>query len=294
MTQCSTPIAWNGISLSIPAGWQLGRLDNRHLVFQENGTAVMEIKWNRIRGRFSAKSQLKRLTAVRNRRTKVGVTSWSPPAEWAKALEGHQVDGFEWDTQDIGGRGVVLYCPVCRTASLIQFFIRHSQPLPDHFVTILDSFRDHRDDGLMLWSLFDIRAELPEGYLLAEHAFKPGNFTLAFTDRRRSLTLFRWAPAAALLGDQPLDVFASAAIGLTAAQFTPNTIGGYPGVQWHIAKNAQKPWPLGRIGGAPSYRQGRIWHVDDRNRILGVSLADTRPMADDHLSEICASYEIVS
>ena len=294
MTQCSKPIAWNGITLSVPDSWQIGRLDHRHLVFQADGAAVMEIKWNQIRGRFSAKSQLKRLTAVQDRRTNVGVISWPPPAEWAKALEGFQVDGFEWSTSGFSGRGVLLYCPVCRTATLIQFFIRQPRSSVDGFAAILDSFQDHRDDGLMLWSLFDIRAELPEGYLLAEHAFKPGNFTLAFTDRRRSLTLFRWAPAAALLVDQPLDAFASAAMGLAAERLTPCTLGGYPTVQWRIDKGAKKLWPLPPIGEGPPYRQGRIWHVEDHNRILGVSLADTRPIAGDHLSEICASYEIVS
>lgn len=294
MSENLTLIAWNGISLSVPAAWQVGRLDQRHLIFEDNGAAVMEIKWDQIRGRFSVKSHLKRLAAARGRRVKVDFGAWALPAEWAKALEGFQAEGFEWNTPGFSGRGVVLYCPVCRTATLIQFFIGHSRLTINHAAAILGSYRDHRDHGRTVWSLFDIRAVLPQGYLLSEYAFKPGNFSLGLTDRGRSLTLFRWAPAAALLGDQPLGIFASAAIGLSADQFTADTVGGYPAVRWHIGKGAWKFWPLGRMGGASPYRQGCIWHVEEPNRILGVSLADRRPIAGGHLSEICASYEIVS
>lgn len=288
------PIAWNGISLSVPDVWQLVRIDSRHLVFEENGAAIMELKWNQIRGRFSAKSHLKRLTAAHGKRNKVDLEPKPLPAEWSKALEGFQVDGFEWNSRDTSGRGAVLYCPVCRTATLIQFFKRDSLLSLNRFVGVLGSYRDHRDDGLTVWSVFDIRAVLPRVYLLTEHIFKPGNFSMAFMNKSRSLNLFRWAPAAALLGDQSLGVFASAVIGLAADQFTSGTVNGYPATRWHIGTKTRKPWPLGRTGGTTPYRQGGIWLIEDHNRILGVSLTDRRPITGDQLSEICASYEIVA
>ena len=38
-------IAWNGIHLSVPSTWEIGRIDARHLFFDSHAGPAMEIKW---------------------------------------------------------------------------------------------------------------------------------------------------------------------------------------------------------------------------------------------------------
>jgi hypothetical protein len=286
-------IGWNGVTLAVPAGWHIGRIGSRHLFFEEHGAPAMEIKWNQVVGRFSSKSYLKRLAAGRGRRMKTRFAAWTPPREWRQVLSPYNIEGFSWEAQDLAGRGVIVYCPTCRTATLMQFFIRMPQAPLDVFAGILAGFRDHRGDGLRLWSLFDIRATLSERYALVEYAFHPGNFTLVFKDRHQSLTLSRWAPAGVLLNGSTLAEFASKTLNLAPEGFTPCRVNGCAGVHWQTTAAYVTPGWLGRWVGAPRFRQDRLWHVGDRNRILGVCLEDRFPADGDPISGICSSYEAI-
>lgn len=261
-------------------------MDANYLVFEKDAKPVMEIKWQRVKEKFSAKSHFKRLAGSAGS-GKIAVSQWQPPSSWMSALKGFSVDGFEWQGREDSGRGAILWCPHCRTASLIQF-------LGDEDGTgvhseILASFGDHRDDGLTHWSLFDIRFLISEAFQIRDFAFHPGRYHFTFENGGTSVTLFRWAPAAALLAEQSLIGFAAGALKKNPRDFNNRPFYGRPAVEWKSLRGSL--WQRFRPRSEPRHHAGRIWYVESKNRILGVRVQGKKPLDDNLLSELCSSYE---
>ena len=63
MTDGMKQVAWNGIRFKAPRPWQIGRIGTRHLVLEDAGGPVMEVKWGPVKGKFSHAAHLKRLAA---------------------------------------------------------------------------------------------------------------------------------------------------------------------------------------------------------------------------------------
>jgi hypothetical protein len=282
-------IAWNGIAISVPDSWEVGRMGMHHLEFERNGQGVMEIKWQKVKGRFSTKSHFKKLKGTFKGPLKGAIHPWSPPPSWNDILAQYQMDGFRWQSDQMNGRGIILWCAHCRTATLIQFI----EPSPESTVhvqhAILSSYRDHREDGQTRWALFDIHALLPEDFIMRSYTFRPGRFLLSFENGSARLTLHRWAPAAALLTDRTLSDFAATTFGTSPSRVYPLDAATYPAVAWE--KRPHQPWFFHRWRAKPHFHQGRIWHVTSKNRILGARLEDKKPLPDPMLDELCTHYE---
>jgi hypothetical protein len=144
---------------------------------------------------------------------------------------------------------------------------------------------------MVVWCLFDIRAVLPEGFQLTRHRFEAGKFQNEFTFSRQKLILYRWGLASVLLAKHSLVEF---------AKMQPNVTNGYPApvpqsdgstVEWQAFP--QSPWlrSLSRIKRKPSFKWLRLWHLAEKNRILGVGAEDKRPLDPDMLDRICSKYE---
>jgi hypothetical protein len=232
----------------------------------------MEIKWGPVKGRFSRRSHLRRLSKLTLARG-AALREWAPPQDWKQALSRFEYAGFAWEAGSEAAVGVILHCPACRTASLIQFFQppgRSAAAGPA--VAVLASLRDHRDDGCVAWAVYDIRALLPSGFALVRHRFQAGQFFLEFRARRRTIGLFRWAPAAVLLRDRDLSRFAETMAGLDGMEFRAAAGAGEPAVEGgeRVAGVARR---LASALGLRPIRTARIWHVPARNRILGIVVA---------------------
>lgn len=57
-------MAWNGVHFQTPGAWEVLRLGKNYLLLENRGRPTMEVKWGKIRGRFSAARQMKRLAAT--------------------------------------------------------------------------------------------------------------------------------------------------------------------------------------------------------------------------------------
>lgn len=284
-------IAWNGIAFSVPVQWEVAQIGIRHLIFEDHSGPAMEIKWGPIKGKFSHRTHLKRLMAQQPKHLTRSLKNWPPPRNWEKALSGFETNGFAWEDKNTGGRGVILYCPVCRKASLIQTFHQNSETAKQNLLKVIKSFRDHRDDGMVAWCLFDIRALLPQEFQLTLHRFEAGKFQNEFAFGRQKLILYRWGLASVLLAKHTLVEFAN---------MLPNVSHGYPApqpgsdgssVEWHAFPQSQWQRSLSRINPKPSFKWLRLWHLAEKNRILGVAAEGNRPLDPEMLDNICSNYE---
>jgi hypothetical protein len=262
-------IAWNGIRFVVPAAWEPGRIGPRHLVIESEAGPAMEIKWGPVKGRFSQRVHLRRLSKLTLARG-AALREWVPPQDWQPALSRFECAGFAWEAGSEAAVGAILHCPACRTASLIQFFQPPGRSgAAGEAVAVLASLRDHRDDGRVAWTVYDILALLPSGFVLARHRFEAGRFFLEFRAGRRTIGLFRWAPAAVLLKDRDLSCFAETVAGLDGMEFRATAVAGEPAVEGRERAEGCVRRLAACLGLRP-VRTARIWHVPARNRILGI------------------------
>ena len=293
MTRNWKQVAWNGIRFKAPADWEVGRIDARHLILERRAKPVMEVKWGPVKGTFSHKAHLKRLVSSQSRKLKGRIAEWFLPPPWQTALADFETSGFLWQADSAGGRGAILFCQACRNATLIQFFGDSSVKYETVLLTVLRSFRDHGQDGRILWSIFDIQAATPEGLKLVRHRFEVGKFELVFNDGLQNIHLQRWAPAAAILGGQDLRWFSGTIPEFAAGKPSSLTVDESKVVEWSISP--ADPWHrmICRLKVKPSYFWFRLWHLEDKNRILGMRAESKHPLDFQLLKRICRGYESV-
>ena len=285
-------VAWNGIQFKAPAQWETGRIGSRHLVLEDEAGPVMEVKWGSVKGRFSHKAHLKRLVASQSRRLKGHIAEWYLPPPWEKALAGFEARGFLWQAEDnASGRGAILFCRICRNATLIQFLGDSSAKRENVLLTVLRSFQDHRQDGRILWSIFDIKAKLPSDLKLLRYRFEAGKYELVFNDGVQSIYLQRWAPAAAILAGRDLIWFSGTIPAFAAGRPLSPAKDDSHAVEWSISPGGKWGKMISRFKPKPSYFWFRLWHLKDKNRILGVRAESKRPLDFQLLNRISAGYE---
>lgn len=281
-------IAWNGICFNAPGSWEIGQLGDRHLMLENDAGPAMEVKWGPVSGKFSHQAHLKRLGAFQSRKLKNTVKDWFLPPVWEKALTGFQTRGFSWQTETQSGRGVILHCPVCRNAALIQFLQPKSTRSEKIPLEVLQTFQDHREDDQIAWSVFDIRAMMPANFELVRHRFEPGNYELAFEQGSQKIFLYRWAPASVLLSGQDLSQFARMISDFSAADPVPLSIEGGQAVE--LSFSPRFIW-LSRFRARPSFHWMGLWHLESKNRILGVKMQGKKAFDTQMLDRICSEYD---
>jgi hypothetical protein len=284
--------AWNGIRFEAPANWQVGTMGPHYLLLEDDTGPALELKWGQIKGRFSHRVHLRRLAALKDKKIGQPVKEGPIPPLWQDAVAHYKVTGFSWQGQGIRGRGVLLYCTTCHTATLIQFYERLnrlSEKVPRH---VLASFLDHREDNLMSWSLYDIRAILPEDFNLKHYRFEAGEFELSFVAKRQKLTLHRWGPASMLLSNRDLVQIARTLISDPYGVGDPVKLGEGEAVEWRIDPPAT-PWGRwwGRINRKSPFQWLRLWHLPAKNRILGVRIQGKKSINPRFLDWVCEGYE---
>ena len=278
-------IGWNGIHFRVPADWQLAQIGVRHLVLEDETAPVMEVKWSRVKGQFSHRNHLKRLTALQKKQVRKSFTLESIPSDWETALMDFEVSGFSWQADTTGGQGVILFCQSCRNATLVQFFHKKSNENIRISSHVLESFRDHRPDGQILWAVYDIRAIVPETYQLKRHRFEAGKFELDFAEGSQHICLHRWSMASVLLAEQDLVALAKTVAGLNRPEPIAGRIDGHDMAEWSSAPKNDWQRRLGRFKHKPSYYWLGLWHLEERNRILGVRAEGKKPL-DTNLLDI--------
>jgi len=285
-------IGWNGIRFKVPANWEISRIGLRYLYLENASGPALEIKWGPVRGRFSHKNQLRRLAALQRRPPGKAFQKCPLPTVWKDAVAAFDAECFTWKGRPLGGIGLVLYCPECHTATLIQFFRKNGAGTDGRFRKILASFRDHHSTMQVKWAIYDIKAVTPPVLQLTKYRFDAGAFELAFNAGGKKVTLYRWGPAAVLLRDRPLAAFAATVFRLPPLDPSSITISGSDGLQWISSPPENHLIRLvSRIRPAYTFKRHRIWHVAGKNRILGIAMEGKEPLETGLMDDLSAGYE---
>jgi len=287
-------IAWNGIRFLSPKDWTPSQLGNHYLMMEHASAPILEIKWGKIKGSFSHTRHLQQLSTRHKKKLGKTVRTWKLPADWQRALGSFHAGGFQWQGPSVSGMGATLYCPICQTATLIQFYQGNADINDAIALELLASFQDHTEDDEILWSVFDIRATVPSFLKLWRHRFAAGYFELKFTSKAHTVILNRWAPASVLLAGKDLVRFAGTVASFPSSATPPVLAENSNEVQWTFPRAAGR-WSrlAGRIRLRPFLQQFRMWHLKEKNRILAVQAEGRRPLPSPIFDRICKGFKCV-
>ena len=292
-------LGWNGVRLNVPAHWEVSHLGTFHLQLDDGSGPTLELKWRRISRQFSSECHLKRLSRQFRHTGGIEFRERAVSEEWRAALYRFTAKAFTWSDAHIRGEGVFLSCPICGTATLLQFSYRLESPSPRLATEVLRSFRDHSDNGMVTWRLFGLHAEIPEDLRLEGHRFSPGHYELRFAKGRETLKLSRWGPADVILRGRDLRcwLLATGDEGRSSFRINPREVE-YRGEVALEVESRPGSGGLSRLRALFSrkdcYGRLRIWHGGRDNQIMGVEMGGPRWPDEVLFEEICGHYEVAS
>lgn len=291
-------VAWNGLSLRVPPQWEVSSLATSYLQLDDEVGPVLELKWQQIKGLFSFKTHLKKLSRLSTSTPGVDFQEIPLPHDWQQALRNFEVQSFAWQSTEVSGKGAILYCSECQKAILLQFYQKQGGDDSRIQLGILHSFRDHSEDGMVPWALFGLRALIPQRFVLVRHRFHPGHYQLEFQHQKEHLHLNRWGLADLLLkGGDLLAWFNKKCRELNwcrAANMREYNYDGKPALQGQSQGSiaaASSLWA--RMTSTKPHIWVRVWHLASRNQILGVAARGLKPLNEQMLEEVCSNYEMV-
>ena len=277
----------------MPDHWDIGRIGLRYLEFETETGPVMEVKWEQIKGRFSHRAHLRRLAGLQKRKLKKSFQRATLPEVWTQALKGYDATGFSWQAESISGRGVLLYGPASRVATLIQFYRQPNEVAETAAPHLLASFRDQISGDVAIWELFDIRAAIPVDFALQRYRFEAGRYEMNFSSRHYQLRMIRYSLAAILLGRQDLPALAKTTFLPKVKQKPLWLQTNDAAVEGRITPSSTLARVASRIRRYPPYRIFRLWHEIEKNRILGVQISGKKLIDYQRFSDICENYETI-
>ncbi|EGB15074.1 hypothetical protein DND132_1868 [Pseudodesulfovibrio mercurii] len=301
-------IAWNGIGLAAPPGWEPTAVERDGLLLADTLGPVCELKWNRVRGAFSFDKHIKRLTKGNKGAVVRSVDDAETPAAWADAVarlaeSGLRARSFLWRADDRRGLGAALHHPGTGLACLVQFFIR-SQADEPVAAGVLATLRDHTAGKTVPWALFGLAGRVPADFLLDTFSFRPGHYRVAWwrpaSGKRPErapvgkgpgthLDFERFAPASALLRGATLEDWCRERL----AHGPPARVPVDNGPGSLVWRGEVKTSLLRRALRRVVRTCGRAWTTDQGNALLAVTATGTAPMDPSAFNDICGSFVLV-
>lgn len=282
----SRRIGWNGIRLAIPDTWDARLGGYNHLIFEEDFSPLLEIRWQKTQKRKSSRS---RSVFQRIKKTAAELYEKDLPPEWVFLKSRYDAtcygkqDNLPFDTG-------ICVCKQCRTLLLFQLSRRKDETGP-LLVNCLKSLSCHHTaDEPILWSLQDFQLKLPSSYSLIDYSFAPGLTRISFRSRHIILHTCKLAPADARLTNQSLaEILRSLAdipdLPVQCGEDDSFCMGRRTpaiGRQLLIRFKRKRPFVLAKIR-----------HDTTNNRLLAVILESLRPIPPETSESIYNNYEII-
>lgn len=271
-------IGWDGITVRLPRQWQPTVILHDYLFFEHEGRPVFEIKWRHAGRRFAPEDVLLSIGKTL-RHDHSSLREWKVPPALAGLAGPFTVTGFQMREGTLDSRGLLLYCPECRRATLLRVY-GEANGDGRTLDLILASFADHADGDDLLWAVYDIRCLLPARARLAAHEFQAGRYILTFSLDDTRLTLFRFKPAAVLLRNRDLPAFGAQLAGTARRSGSP-----CPDASTWVESASGPGRLIRRLQRKPVWSWLKLWHIPEENVILAVKGEGKKGRPDTALLE---------
>ncbi|MEF3697176.1 hypothetical protein [Desulfolutivibrio sp.] len=288
------PLAWNGLRLRVPQGWEPARLGRDYLGLESPDGPVMEVRFTRNAGKAAPVDVVRRM--LKKSAVAVEISDNAIPRDWLAALSGRENAGFSCAGTPVS-RGVASLCRTCGALMVVRFFPAGEEDDGAVAREVLASIRDHGREGAS-FELYGIRLTPPEGMGLTRFSFQPGRFDLEFSGPGRTLGYARFAPADVLLAGGDVAAFAGKQLSVPGVQLA------FAPTRWRLreAALAVTPPPGGpvdaAVGGILRFfrrrRQARVlvWREEAANKLAAVVWCGVVPADAGEFEKVCAGYGV--
>lgn len=272
-----SPVAWNGVFLTVPKDWTPATIEPRYISFTRNATAALECKWSPETGVISLPRKRKALERQMKRAEGFTFAPEAVPPHWLRALERLSADFETLPFAHALGTGALCLHRPSNTSLLLHCYIRPDEPQHD-LHAVLASLGVSVPGTPVPFAIHDMQFSVPAGYALEKAEFNPGNTCLRFSRDRCTLTVQRLTPANVVLQGQPFRAWIQETqdVPLSHIRKDKTTLpqGAHKRYLW---RTTPRPSLLQRLScfrnGLKSARamQGTAWVADDENKLLLVT-----------------------
>ncbi|UZP67261.1 hypothetical protein N1030_16955 [Desulfovibrio mangrovi] len=272
-----SPVAWNGLVLTVPDDWIPAIIDTRHLLITRNDLAVLECKWTVESGPVSIPRKRRALERQMQRFEGFSFTSADIPSHWTELLTAMSPDFEVHPFSHKSANGALCLHRPSNSTVLIQSPLK-SAAEAEALRPVLNSMSMALPGAPVPYAINDLQFLAPAGYTLAKAEFKPGLSELDFTDGRCTLSIKRLAPANVVLQGQPFRVWIRDTMDTPLENIRKEKAGLPDGsrkrYRWH---KETRPNLLQRLSlfanGKKKTRtiQGTAWIVENENKMLMVT-----------------------
>ena len=291
---------WQGIRLSVPEDWELGRVDgdaaSGYARLDDSEMVRAEIEWRDApaRGARRPVEDLvdRYIATLEKKAAKSGVdfrvqrqAKFLRDKTW---LEGSEYEAFIWEA-DYKAYNVARACPDCHRVILARVLAKPGENAEALVNRVLPSLEDHprpEDGDGLFWSVYGLTCRTPPGFALTESDLKSGHIRLTFEADRgaRSVRVHRLSMAQMLLRDQALadwyPDFFHKSLRDVRHEIAGHEWRGHEGVR--LRGRPRSRWrqilrPLPMVNPRPRrYLDGGAWHCPEQNRICVVEVLAKR------------------
>lgn len=280
MTQNTAQVGWQGIVVDAPMDWSLVGVsgDNKKGYFRVDSpvASALEVKWERISGQApdlmaKAREFLNSIEkSARKKKLKFDreIKSDGDPASLR----------FLWRSDRLG-QGRLVYCEQCRRLIIAQVIMARDENIAKTASQMLDSIRDHRDDGWLDWGLYGLGFAVPPGYTIRKQTLMSGYLALNFKKGAHTIVVERWGLAATLLAKDDMASWyrkdAMPDVKGYRAVVEPRRVGEFEGLKISGRRrgliSAIKAMACSlTLHSYPDVLTGYVWHQADDNRLFSI------------------------
>ena len=286
-SQQAKKVSWNKLHCIVPNNWQAIVKNKSHLIFEQDLSPVLEIRWTRSSGKISPEKQVEQLWAVISKESGGSLIPVTSPLFLDTVKNKYRILTFSRTGQK-EPEGAILSCRKCATLILVFFFTRsHGAEKTDLFFKNLDCHSYLNGNGR--WHIQDYTFIAPEHFELDTFSFSFGVSKISFKHKNRRLKLCRLAPASEHLRRASFAELFSA--------FSTSTPEDYQAVDKSTLLFSHQPTLterlVARLKRRTVYRRAYFKHLAADDRIIGALLEGSSPVEQSALDTLWRSYTIV-
>ena len=298
---------WHQLYFERPDDWSIGAVtgdsSTGYLRLDDKEMPRFELRWERTRGREPVDQVVSRY--LKNLAGKGGKKG--PPVKVRRDLDlikneavlrDRTVEGFHWRTEGrdpLQAYGCLWMCETCGRTVFAQVLGRGGESIMTLASKLLNTLDDHAREGKAVWAVYGMRIELPEAYVLKQHAFLTGRIELTFERGGARLELVRLSLADMHLENRTFEDWFQDTHGVDMEDWSDfhDNYAGHPGILG-TGEGVDPDTVHSRMAWLPWRRPRKkplsccAWHCIDGNRLYVLRHLDEthRP---DFLSDVAGT-----
>lgn len=236
MTLNTAPVGWQGIVVDAPTDWSLvgvnGDAKKGYFRLDSPIASALEVKWERVSGKPDL------TVKAREFLSKIDKSASKKKLKFDKEIKHDRADDcsvrFLWRSDRLG-QGRLVYCPKCERMILAQVISARDENVAQTASQMLESIRDHREDGWLEWGLYGLGFAVPPGYRIQKQTLMSAYLALNFKKGAHSIVVERWRLASSLLAKYDMQIWyrkdAMPDVKGYRADIMPETVAGGEGLK---------------------------------------------------------------